>query len=265
MLIPGSDIKKDGVWIIATEKREKGNAGAIKLPDLVLGIIKRQPRLAGNDYVFAVPKGKGYLSGWSDCKEQIDKVLDEFEPWVIHDARRTCKSLCSKLHIDRVVSEALLGHKLKGVEGTYDRYSRFDEKSAAVQAVANYVSGLRFRATRWSRCAADATEQPRWGKVGKQKIVDEGPLAPYPDMSNVPDMHDITPKAKYDMTTFDEVLVKASSDFMDKAKADGKPFFVWHNTTRMHVWTFLAPKYQALMNSQTNYGPRRSRHGADGR
>ncbi|MBZ9602545.1 arylsulfatase [Phyllobacterium chamaecytisi] len=100
----------------------------------------------------------------------------------------------------------------------------------------------------------DATEQPRWGKVGKQKIVDEGPLAPYPDMSNVPNMHDVTPKAKYDMGTFDEVLVKASCDFMDKAKTDGKPFFVWHNTTRMHVWTFLSPKYQAMMNSDTNYG-----------
>ena len=106
----------------------------------------------------------------------------------------------------------------------------------------------------WATDTDDPTEQPRWGKVGKQRIVDEGPLAPYPDMSNVPNMHDITPKAKYDMTTFDEVLVKASSDFMDKAKADGKPFFIWHNTTRMHVWTFLAPKYQALMNSQTNYG-----------
>ena len=50
---------------------------------------------------------------------------------------------------------------------------------------------------------------PRWGKVGKQKIVDEGPLPPFPDMSNVPNMHDISPKAKYDMTTFDEVLVKS--------------------------------------------------------
>jgi arylsulfatase A-like enzyme len=106
----------------------------------------------------------------------------------------------------------------------------------------------------WATDTDDPTEQPRWGKVGKQKIVDEGPLAPFPDMSNVPNMHDITPKAKYDMTTFDEVLVKASNDFMDKAKKDGKPFFVWHNTTRMHVWTFLAPKYQAIMNSQTNYG-----------
>jgi arylsulfatase A-like enzyme len=101
----------------------------------------------------------------------------------------------------------------------------------------------------------DSTEMPRWGRVGKQRIIDEGPLPPFPDMSNVPNMHDLPfLKAKYDMTTFDEVLVKASSDFMDKAKRDGKPFFVWHNTTRMHVWTFLSKKYSAMQNSETNYG-----------
>jgi arylsulfatase A-like enzyme len=41
---------------------------------------------------------------------------------------------------------------------------------------------------------------------------------------------------------------------MDKAKKDGKPFFLWHNTTRMHVWTFLSPKYNAMMNNKSNYG-----------
>ncbi|MBL9147594.1 MAG: arylsulfatase [Phycisphaerae bacterium] len=107
----------------------------------------------------------------------------------------------------------------------------------------------------WATDTDDATEMPRWGRVGKQKIVDEGPLPPFPDMSNVPNMHDLPfLKAKYDMTTFDEVLVKSSIDFMKKAKADGKPFFVWHNTTRMHVWTFLSKKYSALQNSETNYG-----------
>jgi arylsulfatase A-like enzyme len=107
----------------------------------------------------------------------------------------------------------------------------------------------------WATETDDPTEMPRWGKIGKQKIVDEGPLPPFPNMSNVPNMHDIPfLKAKYDMTTFDEVLVKTSSKFMDKAKKDGKPFFVWHNTTRMHVWTFLAKKYGAMQNSQTNYG-----------
>jgi len=107
----------------------------------------------------------------------------------------------------------------------------------------------------WATDTDDPTEMPRWGKVGKQKIVDEGPLPPFPDMSNVQNMHDIPfLKAKYDMTTFDEVLVKASSDFMDKAKKDGKPFFIWHNTTRMHVWTFLSKKYRSMQNSNTNYG-----------
>ena len=101
----------------------------------------------------------------------------------------------------------------------------------------------------------DQTVMPRWGKVGKQRIIDEGPLPPLPNMSNVQRMHDLPfLKPKYDMTTFDEVLVKASNDFMDKTKRDGKPFFIWHNPTRVHVWTFLSEKYNSMLNSQTNYG-----------
>jgi len=99
----------------------------------------------------------------------------------------------------------------------------------------------------------DPTVQPRWGKIGKQRIVDEGPLAPFPNMTGRQDWQE-GPKAKYDMETFDDVLVQASNGFMDKAKRDGKPFFIWHNTTRMHVWTFLPPKYQVMMNNRTNYG-----------
>ena len=110
------------------------------------------------------------------------------------------------------------------------------------------------------RCYAtdqdDATVQPRWGKIGKQRIVDEGPLAPGPDTgrTNYGGAGEGTGGAKYDMTTFDEVLVQNSIDFMKKAKADGKPFFVWHNNTRMHVWTFLADEYRKMMNPETNYG-----------
>jgi arylsulfatase len=99
----------------------------------------------------------------------------------------------------------------------------------------------------------DTTEQPRWGKIGKQRIVDEGPLAPFPNMAGRQGWQEGR-KAKYDMETFDDVLVEASNGFMDKAKRDGKPFFIWHNTTRMHVWTFIPPKYQAMMNPRTNYG-----------
>jgi arylsulfatase A-like enzyme len=100
----------------------------------------------------------------------------------------------------------------------------------------------------------DPTVMPRWGKVGKQRIVDEGPLKPFKDMGADHMNWQQGRDAKYDMETFDEVLVETSKGFMDKAKQAGKPFFVWHNTTRMHVFTYLSQKYQAKMNYQTNYG-----------
>jgi arylsulfatase A-like enzyme len=104
----------------------------------------------------------------------------------------------------------------------------------------------------------DATLQPRWGKIGKQRIIDEGPLAPGPNTGRTiyGGAGETTGGAKYDMTTFDEVVVENSVAFMKKAKAkaEGKPFFVWHNTTRSHVWSFLSEHYKSLMNAETNFG-----------
>jgi len=81
----------------------------------------------------------------------------------------------------------------------------------------------------------DPTVDPRWGKVGKQRIIDEGPLPPHP-----------TEGVKLNMETVDDVILDHTFNFMKKAKDDGKPFFIWLNPTRMHVFTHLAPKYQKL-------------------
>jgi len=70
----------------------------------------------------------------------------------------------------------------------------------------------------------DPTVQPRWGAVGKQTVVDEGPLAPFPNMKDIQNWQ-MGRTAKYDMETFDDVLVGKTNAAMDKAKADGKPFF----------------------------------------
>jgi arylsulfatase A-like enzyme len=88
----------------------------------------------------------------------------------------------------------------------------------------------------------DPTVDPRWGKVGKQRIIDEGPLPPHP-VNGV----------KYNMETVDNVILDHAFTFMDKAKKDGKPFFVWLNPTRMHVFTHLSPKYEAMRNSENGW------------
>jgi len=88
----------------------------------------------------------------------------------------------------------------------------------------------------------DTTVDPRWGKVGKQRIIDKGPLPPHP-----------TEGIELNMETVDDVILDHTLKFMDKAKKDGKPFFIWLNPTRMHVFTHLSPKYRALRNSANNW------------
>jgi arylsulfatase len=56
----------------------------------------------------------------------------------------------------------------------------------------------------------DPAVEPRWGKVGKQRIIDEGPLPPFPNMTGREGWQQGRP-AKYDMETFDEVLVDRSN------------------------------------------------------
>ncbi len=94
----------------------------------------------------------------------------------------------------------------------------------------------------WATNTDDPTVQPRWGKIGKQKIEDAGPLPPHP-MAGI----------KYDMETVDEAILGFSLDFITKAKNDGKPFFLWLNPTRMHVVTHLSPKYEAMRTAENGW------------
>ena len=67
----------------------------------------------------------------------------------------------------------------------------------------------------WATTTDDATEMPRWGKIGKQKIEDAGTL--YPER----------------MKTVDNEIRDFALAFIEKAQKDGKPFFCWLNPTRM--------------------------------
>jgi arylsulfatase len=57
-------------------------------------------------------------------------------------------------------------------------------------------------------------------------------------------IEDTGPLSRKRMETADKEFTDAALKFIDTAHAKDKPFFVWLNTTRMHVWTRLAPKWQ---------------------
>lgn len=87
----------------------------------------------------------------------------------------------------------------------------------------------------WATDKDDATEQPRWGKIGKQKIEDAGTL--YPKR----------------METVDDEILDSALKFVDKARKDDKPFFLWLNPTRMHVVTHLSDKYESMRNAKNGW------------
>jgi arylsulfatase len=72
----------------------------------------------------------------------------------------------------------------------------------------------------------DPTVDPRFGKMGKQRCIDTGPLT------------------KTRMETVDAEVTTAAINFMDKAVKDKKPFIVWWNSSRMHVFTHLKKESQ---------------------
>ncbi|HEY2105188.1 MAG TPA: sulfatase-like hydrolase/transferase, partial [Candidatus Binataceae bacterium] len=74
--------------------------------------------------------------------------------------------------------------------------------------------------------ADDTTMDPRFGVMGKQKCEDTGPLT------------------RKRMETVDEEFLKGSLDFMQRSHQAGKPFFVWFNSTLMHIWTHLPPPWK---------------------
>jgi arylsulfatase len=98
--------------------------------------------------------------------------------------------------------------------------------------------------------ADDATIDPRFGKVSKQKITDEGPLTQ--ERMKLFDSAEVAPKA---------------FDFMLRSKKQGKPFFVWLNTSRMHLYTRLADHWRYAAEQYTSeadfHGSGMLQHDAD--
>jgi arylsulfatase A-like enzyme len=88
------------------------------------------------------------------------------------------------------------------------------------------------------RCKAsdkdDPTVDPRFGKVGKQTIEDTGPLT------------------KKRMETIDDETTAAAVDFIKRQAQAGRPFFVWMNTTRMHLYTHVRPSMRGQSGMPDN-------------
>ncbi len=78
----------------------------------------------------------------------------------------------------------------------------------------------------WATDVDDPTEDPRFGRVGKQRIEDTGALT------------------KKRMETIDDETSAAAIDFMERNVDAGEPFLCWFNSTRMHLRTHVRDEHR---------------------
>lgn len=77
----------------------------------------------------------------------------------------------------------------------------------------------------WATDTDDPTVDPKFGKVGKQRIENTGPLT------------------RERMETFDSEVTDMTLEYLDRVGKEDKPFFVWYNTTATHIWSHSPNKY----------------------
>ena len=77
----------------------------------------------------------------------------------------------------------------------------------------------------WATDVDDPAEDPKFGRVGKQKIENTGPLT------------------RKRMETFDAEVLKHTLDWLDSKGKGDKPFFVWFNTTAIHIFSHAPKEY----------------------
>ena len=100
--------------------------------------LKRLQLLAaGSDYVFPKrrrdPRERVPHVGIDTLNAALLRVKHGLLHFTPHDLRRTARTHQAALGVRREVAERCLGHKLRGVEGTYDRHDYFRERRVALE------------------------------------------------------------------------------------------------------------------------------------
>ena len=142
------------LWILPAARSKNKIENVVPLAPLAVKIIKAMPRRAGSPFIFQAWGARGF-EGTGYLKARIDKEVAKIiaadpaayagqfaTPWRLHDLRRTFRTGLSELGVPADIAERLIGHKLAGVLGVYDRAQNLKAKREAVLLWENHVLKL---------------------------------------------------------------------------------------------------------------------------
>jgi integrase len=134
-----SEISGD-TWTLPSSRNKVKQDLARPLSGLALAALARAPRIAGSDFVFTVD-GRAPVGGMSRRKAAFD-VTSGVSNWVVHDLRRTARTLLSRANVDADIGERCLGHVVPGIRGTYDRHQYIAQMRRAYESLATLIQHI---------------------------------------------------------------------------------------------------------------------------
>jgi integrase len=140
----------DGVnsMLVIPASRMKGKKEhSIPLTPAMQDIIGCLPKFQQGRFLFSSSGGRAPVGAFGRFKRRLDAAIakgmpDGIKPWVLHDLRRSARSLMSRAGVAPDVAEKCLAHLPGGIQGTYDRWSYLPERRAALEALAALVNRI---------------------------------------------------------------------------------------------------------------------------
>ena len=139
----------NAIWHLPAERVKNGDAIDIPLPAITVEWLKELRQMSLNSQ-WVLPARKMQHRMIPHIQEstlpvalaKVRSNLPEVPNFTIHDFRRTGRSHLAALGVDPVVAERCLNHRIKGVEGIYNRYEYFQERKAALDQWAELLESL---------------------------------------------------------------------------------------------------------------------------
>jgi integrase len=126
----------DRDWVIPAARYKTNLDHVIPLSAMAQTVLPER----NGEWVFSA-NGKQPIGGLGRHKAAIDEASG-VSGWVVHDLRRTARSLLSRAGVATDHAERCLGHVIGGVRGVYDRHAYYDEKATAFEALAAQVQRI---------------------------------------------------------------------------------------------------------------------------
>ncbi len=137
-----------GNWTIPASRYKTRIVQLVPLPTQARRLLEgiRELNVRNHPFVFIASRSRDKpisLTSLIDAKSNLDRISG-VKDWTLHDVRRTVRTGLSRLGVDLVTAERVIGHAVgPGIVSVYDRFEYRAEKAAALQTWANHLDTLK--------------------------------------------------------------------------------------------------------------------------